>query len=843
MFSLRHVTLGAVLSVCLHSVSWAQAQSSAGAAQGSTAAESRTTGDLPDHDPKLQANPFRSSNEEYSGYEIEPGTDPENHLGPSFVKHLATDQYAFWTAPVHFKPRDLEWIAPFVGVTAGFTRGDSWISKQIPQGQIDHSKKFSNYATYSLVGAGAGSFLLGHIKGDDQMSEAGLLSGEAAINSTAVAYAFKSITQRERPFQANGNGNFFRNGSSFPSEHAAIAWSVASVMAHEYPGTLTKILAYGLATGVSATRVTGQQHFASDVIIGSALGWYFGRQVYRAHHDTSLGGDSWGNFLPDDSREKVRNPENMGSPDVPLDSWVYPALERLIAIGYIKTGHLGIRPWTRMECARMLEEVEQRIGDEDDHSSEAARMVKDLSEEFFPETRRLDGGANLGLSFDSVYMRATEISGTPLRDGYHFGQTIINDYGRPYAGGFNNIAGITAHATAGNFFLSLQGEYQNSGTFPSEPLSALQEIAAAEDGTPVLPNPTNAANRLRLLNSSVGFTVGGYQVSVGKESLWLGPGASGPFLFSDNAEPITMVRVQQVSPVQVPGLSRLLGPMQTEFAIGRMSGTEWVFSQNRFFGPDISDQPFVHVEKLSFRPTDNFEFGMGISSVFGGPGSPVTFGSFFKTYSVRCSVGQCSTSLAANNYGDRRSTADFSYRLPHLRDWITLYGDSLVEDEISPIGSSRPALQLGIYLPKIPRLNKLDFRAESVYTDAPNPVFIGNYYSNSHYRSGYTNYGEIMGSWIGRAGKGGQAWATYWISPRTDLQLEYRREVVSQKFLGGGGLNDFGIKAEFRPTSSLSLRSVFQYESWNFPALDPAAKSDVTASIQLTFYPHWLSTK
>src|SRR5438874_2114704 len=160
-------------------------------------------------------------------------------------------------------------------------------------------------------------------------------------------------------------------------------------MAHEYPGTLTKILAYGLATGVSATRVTGEQHFASDVIIGSALGWYFGRQVYRAHHDTDLGGDSWGELLPESSGDKERNPANMGSPYVPLDSWVYPALERLIALGYIKTGYLAIRPWTRMECARMLEEADQNIADQDDSAAAGPRILRDLNQEFSLETARL----------------------------------------------------------------------------------------------------------------------------------------------------------------------------------------------------------------------------------------------------------------------------------------------------------------------------------------------------------------------------------------------------------------------------------------------------------------------
>src|SRR5208337_3482667 len=160
--------------------------------------------------------------------------------------------------------------------------------------------------------------------------------GEAALNSTAVAYLFKTMTRRPRPLEGNGNGTFFQGGTSFPSEHSAIAWSVASVVAHEYPGTLPKIAAYGLAPAVTLTRVTGKQHFPSDVVVGSALGWYLGRQIYRAHHDPELGGASWGNLRGDnedasekDTEKESRPPGKMGSPFMPLDSWVYPALEKL----------------------------------------------------------------------------------------------------------------------------------------------------------------------------------------------------------------------------------------------------------------------------------------------------------------------------------------------------------------------------------------------------------------------------------------------------------------------------------------------------------------------------------
>ena len=54
-------------------------------------------------------------------------------------------------------------------------------------------------------------------------------------------------------------------------------------------------------------------------------------------------------------------PLSAQSPYVPMDSWVYPAFERLIATGFISGAYLGIRPWTRAECLRLIEEAEERL--------------------------------------------------------------------------------------------------------------------------------------------------------------------------------------------------------------------------------------------------------------------------------------------------------------------------------------------------------------------------------------------------------------------------------------------------------------------------------------------------
>lgn len=772
------------------------------------------------------------------GY-LPPGEDPNNRLFLPLVKHIVGDQKQFWTRPAHFQVKDLRWGVPFAGMTAALIASDSWISKQVPDkpNQLKRSKDVSNYAVFSLVGLGGASYLFGHMTGNDHLAETGLLSGEAAIDSTAAAYVFKVISQRPRPYQDNGNGTFFQGGSSFPSEHSAVAWSIASVWAHEYPGWLSRTLAYGMASAVTLTRVTGQQHFASDAFIGSALGWYFARQVYRAHHDVEIGGGAWGNLVPDRPVERTRNPENMGSPYVPVDNWVYPAFERLIALGYINSAYIGMRPWTRMECARLLDEASDYLQNDDD-SSEAQQLYDALAQEFAPETRRLDGAENLGATIDSVYTRFTGISGTPLRDSYHFGQTIVNDYGRPYGEGFNNVTGITSHAVAGPLSIFVQAEYQHAPAVPSYPQSTLQAVAAA-DGVPILPNGTGALSRLDLLQGTIAFTFHNNQVSFGKQSIWLGPSDSGSFLMSNNAAPITMLRLDRTTPYWIPGLSKLIGPVRTEFFIGQLSGHHWEYcevascqpsypSAPNIVGPNITPQPFIHGEKISFHPTSNLEIGMGITAMFGGPGLPVTWHNFLRTYYIH-------SQTAATNPGKRTSEADFSYRVPGLRNWLTFYADTMVVDEVSPIGSTRANVNPGIYMPRFPKLPKLQLKVEGLNESRTNEFGPGFIYSDARrFRNGYTNDGLIMGNAFGRAGRGGQGWLTYSFSPRTNFQLGYRLQQVAPKFVGGGRLVDYSASGNVALSWRLTLAGSLQYERWNFPLLS-SDQSNTTVSVQFTF--------
>jgi hypothetical protein len=453
-----------------------------------------------------------------------------------------------------------------------------------------------------------------------------------------------------------------------------------------------------------------------------------------------------------------------------------------------------------------------------------------LDQEFHQEASRLEGSANSGMSLDSVYLRTTEISGTPLRDGFHFGQTLVNDYGRPSGEGINAIAGITAHAEAGPLSFFVQAESQHAPAVASESPATLAATAAV-DGVAPLSDPLRGVDRVRLLQGAAAFTWNGVQFSFGQQSLWLGPSASGPLLFSNNAAPMTMLRIDAVTPYEVPLLSKLLGPVRSQFFLGRLSGQTWEFTP-QLFGPGLASQPFLHGTKFSFHPTPNLEFGMGFTAQFGGPGNPFTWGNFARTfYSHR--VG------TQTNPAKRLSEFDFSYRLPGLRDWVQVYADAMVIDEYSPLGSSRPALNPGVYFPRLPKLPRFDLRLEGVTTDlnVPGHFGPGAFYWDGRYRSGYTNDGNLIGSWVGRRGRGEQAWLSYNFSPRRQVQLGYRHNSLDPSFLSGGALRDLTAQGEWAVTPKLSLAATVQQERWHFPALLAAAQSDLTASVQISFWP------
>jgi membrane-associated phospholipid phosphatase len=770
--------------------------------------------------------------------------DQDNTFGKQMFKDFAEDQKAIWTSPLHVHLVDAEWLVPLGGAAAAMFATDTEVSKHLSNSpsRLSTSNNLSNYGIAALGAAAGGMYIWGHFSHNDHMRETGFLAMEAAANALADTYGLKYALRRERPLQDNYQGQFWHGGDGFPSEHSSAAWSIASVIAHEYPGPVTSVVAYGLAAAISSARVTGKDHFPSDVLVGSALGWFIGQEVYRHHHDPTLGGGDWETYAESHEEGPGRTSLNMGSPYVELDSWIYPAMDRLVALGYIPDAFLGLRPWTRRECARLIEEARDYNSDNDHHDVEADNLIETLSREFALESET-SGEKNVDVHVESVYDRFTEISGEPLRDGFHFGQTIINDFGRPYAEGSNDIAGSSGWATAGPLVGYARVEYQYAPSSPALPATARQVIQQV-DYLPVAPpgTPIPSVNRVDLLEGYVGLQLRNWEISFGKQSEWWGPDQGGPMMFSNNAEPLMMFRINTTTPFKLPSVLGLLGPMRAEFFLGQLSDHYFIGTANGIIGSfaaPLSDQPLLNGQALSFKPTPNVEFGFTRTTIFAGQTNPFTPKSLIKGIFSLANGAPGSNA----NAGDRRSGFDLTYRLPWVRRWLTFYADGFTDDQITPVAYwDRSAWVSGLHIPQIPHIAKLDLRFEGVYTDLPigGNVSHGFFYHNTQYLSGYTNAGNLLGSWIGRQGQGAQAWAAYSFTPRNKLVFNFRHQKVSKQYIPqGGSSTEAGVNADFLVRSRFSVSGSVQYERWDFPVIAPAAKTDVTTSMQVTVWPEW----
>jgi hypothetical protein len=355
---------------------------------------------------------------------------------------------------------------------------------------------------------------------------------------------------------------------------------------------------------------------------------------------------------------------------------------------------------------------------------------------------------------------------------------------------------------------------------------------------------------MSVLEAYASYHVLNHEISFGKQDEWMGPGLGAGFAYSNNAENIYSFNINRVEPLRIPGLSYITGPFRYEFLIGALHGHTYV-PNPAYPGPGQANvinpgNSWVHVEKVSFKPTENLEFGFERTAIWGGEGhGPITIHSFLKSFfSFASPSGE--EKLGRDDPGARFGAFDFSYRLPWVRNWFTLYADGEVHDDVSPIDAPRRASwRPGLYLSHMPGAARLDMRVEAVYTDPPVATSDGGrfMYWDSIQRQGYTNNGQIFGDWVGREGKGGQAWITYHLSGNEWLQARYRNQKVAKDFIRsnsveyGTTLNNFTFEAVKRLTPNFEINGSFTFERYKAPLYLTNEQTVTTTNIQLTWYP------
>src|ERR1019366_10200902 len=209
-------------------------------------------------------------------------------------------------------------------------------------------------------------------------------------------------------------------------------------------------------------------------------------------------------------------------------------------LGYLDTAFLGLRPWTRRSIQRMIAEASQENGIQS--NSQAAEILAVLQREFGNEDNDPSG---LAYGCEGLYTRLQGISGLTLRDSFHLGQTLVNDYGRPYQPGFNTVDGAAGSVEFGRFSLYARGEYQHAPsaagyspalattlstndlcTQQSVPVgtAACQLILASNPVQATIPaGPIATTDVFRIVEANLSYRILNHEISFGKSDHWLAP--------------------------------------------------------------------------------------------------------------------------------------------------------------------------------------------------------------------------------------------------------------------------------------------------------------------------------
>jgi membrane-associated phospholipid phosphatase len=204
---------------------------------------------------------------------------------------IGKDEWTFIKAP--FRLENLKYDLLFAAVLTPLFATDEQVARQVNPGWHDTGIAVSNGAMGAEIVTVGGIFFTGLATDNVHAKDTGVATARGLADSVILYGALKAILARQRPSYATSEGNFFSgnwSSGSFPSGHSMFDWTIASVVAHEYPKWPVAVAMYGLAAASSTYRVTAGVHFPSDVVAGAAMGYLVGR--YVASQENHLPGDS-----------------------------------------------------------------------------------------------------------------------------------------------------------------------------------------------------------------------------------------------------------------------------------------------------------------------------------------------------------------------------------------------------------------------------------------------------------------------------------------------------------------------------------------------------------------------
>jgi len=445
------------------------------------------------------------------------------------------------------------------------------------------------------------------------------------------------------------------------------------------------------------------------------------------------------------------------STNVPLNHWSYSAIDKLVGEGLIDSGMLSTKPFSRLEMARLIHEAYEQAAGQDKKNRIISALLERLQQEFRFELD-IEGSARTGRSENYI---------KPMEDPYLrfiYGNEAFdleNQFGDRFDKGGNSRVGF---ATRMNVFDRLAFYVHPEYRSPS--LDSRIEAVEAYGKT----------------------AIGGFEIEVGKDSLWWGPGYHGSMLMSNNATPFTMLKVSNPEPIQLPWLLHGLGPFKAVYFLTQLE-------QNR-------EHPHTRLTgiRLSVKPHPNIELGGSRTIMFGGEGLPdidlidylaIFWPKYYQGYEIQLASIDVSWRFLLPGAIPARSAK--------------LYVDYAGEDAAG-FQTYRPLL--GLQLNDILRTGRTDLLVEYAENSSL-------FYVHGVYTSGYRYNGRVIGHHMGTAARDLWFRLTHYLTPDLVLGLDYDYQQMNPSDSPQPVINQFGTDLMWFAPHNWQLRAAYRYEDVN----------------------------
>jgi membrane-associated phospholipid phosphatase len=221
------------------------------------------------------------------------------------AQEVATAPDTVAGAPL-FTGRDVIRAVGFTGLTIAMFPVDRSIARRLTN-ERSKANRFLNNASKGVeliadpgsIVIGSSLYVIGRVTHHPGLADLGWHGTEAVLFGSGITWILKGLTGRARPFAtADTTAHDFKFGGgfgnadrqSFPSGHTTAAFAAAAAVTSEaergWPGHfwLVAPTMFGGASLVGVSRMYHDKHWASDVVLGAAIGTFSGLKVVRYAH-------------------------------------------------------------------------------------------------------------------------------------------------------------------------------------------------------------------------------------------------------------------------------------------------------------------------------------------------------------------------------------------------------------------------------------------------------------------------------------------------------------------------------------------------------------------------------